>query len=256
MMKNIKSRKSQLTIFVIIGLIIVIAVASVIMLLREKETAKTISAEENIQAYIQSCVKTNLENIEKKLIDSNFYPKLDSNYLVYMNEKVPYLCRASQFYLPCVNQEPNLAGYLRKEIEKNLGVEKCFSSLVNELRLRDYVVSEGSLKISTELANNKIIIILNKDISVKKNDETKTYNKFVSSIQSSLYNFAKTAEMIGNYESEFCEFNSQGWMAEYPDIAIKVFKTSDGSKVYTLTDDKTEKQIKFAVKSCVLPAGI
>jgi hypothetical protein len=65
-----------------------------------------------------------------------------------------------------------------------------------------------------------------------------------------------TARSIVNYESETCEFNALNWEKNFPSVGIKRFITSEQTKVYTLTDKITKKEINFAVKTCVLPAGI
>lgn len=40
------------------------------------------------------------------------------------------------------------------------------------------------------------------------------------------------------------------------DIKIDRFVTGDQTKIYTITDKLTNKKFSFAIKTCVLPAGI
>ena len=45
-------------------------------------------------------------------------------------------------------------------------------------------------------------------------------------------------------------------MLENPGISIETHRTSDQTKIYLLKERRTEHELKFAVKTCVLPAGI
>jgi hypothetical protein len=53
-----------------------------------------------------------------------------------------------------------------------------------------------------------------------------------------------------------CEFDNINWMKNYANIRVDRFVTSDQTKVYTILDKTREQEISFAVKTCVLPAGI
>ena len=251
-----KNNRSQITIFVVIALIIVVVIVLVFMLIRSQTKTITVNAVENPQMYIENCIKNNLEPIEKTLINNNFYSKLDTNFMIYYGKKVPFLCKSSQFYLPCMNQEPSLTGHLRNEVKSNLEAEKCFIDLIKELKSKGYDITEGKLNYSIEFDDLGISINMNKKIVMKKKDETQVYDRFQIKMDSPIYKLASTATSIVGYESTYCAFNSDRWMGAYKDIKITKFVTGDGTKVYILLDEKSEREVKFAVSSCVLPAGL
>jgi len=251
-----KPCKSQVTIFVILALIIIVIIALAYVII--KKPGQIIQAEENPQAYIESCVEKALENNEAKQIDNNLYSNMSDNYILYMNQKVKYLCKASMFYVPCVNQEPMLIEFVRKNIQRDIKpeIESCFNELKKTLAKRGYDVQEGALSYEIQFEKEAIKANINKKIVLKKNEDIRIFDNFNAKIKSPLFVLVDTARNIVNYESTLCEFNNMNWEKNFPDISIKRFVTGDQTKVYTLMDKTSEKKINIAVKTCVLPAGI
>jgi hypothetical protein len=255
-----QSRRAQITFFIIIALIIIVAVALTFLLIKKPLT--TINPEENIVTYVQSCVDNSLIDIEKNLLENNGYENITKNFILYSknepNEKVPYLCKASQFYFPCINQEPMFGEMIRQEIKKQATKEaqKCFTQINDILEKKGYAVNNGNLNLDVNLVYDTIGIEINKKITVKKDSESRVYENFNTQIKSPLHQLISTLNIILNYESTLCEFDNVNWMRYYPKIKITKFITSDQTKVYTLTDKDSNKKISFAVRTCVLPAGI
>jgi hypothetical protein len=259
-----KSSRSQITIFIIIGLIIIVAIALLFVLVRKP--SESINYAQNPQAYIQKCVGDSISATEKKIIDGNGYFNMSSNYLLYSGnkpqEKVPYLCMASQFYIPCINQEPMLLEVVRKEIENEVqkSASRCFSDLLNILKKAGYdtkiEADNPNYTRVVDFANDAITADFIKKITATKNTQTQTYEKFSIEVKSPLFRILDTERNIINYESTLCEFNTLNWMATYRDLKIDRFTTGDNSKIYTITDKETGKRMSFAVRTCVLPAGI
>lgn len=259
-MRSKKYKKSQITIFVIIALIIIVAIALVIVLV--KKPSAIVSAEQNPQVYIENCLRDSLSRAETQILDGNGYLNVTDNYILMSinkpREKVPYLCKASEFYVPCINQEPMLNGLVKNEFQtivKN-DANICFSSLEKELKSKGYALNLGEMNLDINLYPGKVSAEVNKKIAISKGEESKTYEYFVGDIISPIYSLINNARMIINYESTLCEFNAINWMKYNRDIEIKKFVTSDQSKVYTITDVSSGKKLSFAIRTCVLPAGI
>jgi len=251
-----KNKKSQITIFVIIGLIIVVSIALIFAF--SSRSGGTVSAAADPQAYMDGCIKNSLTKAEATLITNNGYANISDNFMLYRGEKVPYLCAVSQFYFPCVNQEPMLFEHYKKEIGaliKN-DAEKCFAGVIDSSRAAGYEVTAGEMIFEIDLMEKSIVAKFEKSIKLVKGDETRIYQKFSSEIPSPLYNIAKTEKEIINWESMLCEFDQSTWMFGHLDILIKKFTASDGSRVYTVTDKATDEEMSFAVRSCLLPLGI
>jgi hypothetical protein len=214
------------------------------------------------KTFIEECAGIALTESETRLLNANLHPNLTMNYILYSGEisgeKVPYLCSVSQFYTPCVNQEPMLMEKMRRYIESDVNstVQKCFKKVDNDYRKRGFEVQAGNMSVRVEINKDTISASITRQMTIAEGDSKQSFDNFASEVKSPMYDLIRTAMQIVNYESTLCEFNNVGWMMEYPLISIKKFSASDQTKIYTLTDKDSEKKIKFAVKTCVLPAGI
>jgi hypothetical protein len=255
--KIIKSKNSQITILVIIALIIIVSIVLAVTLVKKPNTQ--IGAFENPSAYIENCIKQSLEKNTESLVSNNGYKNITDNYLVYLGQKVPFMCKADRFYYPCVNQEPLFIEKIRKQLEEDTkkNVENCFGNLTKSFEKKGYdVVLSGNSSYSLKFRGDALYIEITKKITLKKGDESKIYDKFYGSIISPLYRLVNTERHIVNFESSVCNFDYITWEKYYRDILITKFVTGDNNKVYTLKDVKSGKTMSFAVRSCALPAGL
>ena len=258
MKKN--NKKSQITLFVIIAILVV---AGIILLytfvIKPYWDASRIG---DPKVFIEKCASASIKESEKKVLDNNGYPGNMTNYILYRgerdSEKVPYLCTSSLFYEPCVNQEPMLMENIRKYIEENVrkDVSSCFSNLETKLKKGGRDVISENLTASIEFETKAIRADIQKDLAISRGGKTETFDVFNAKMNSPLYNLLYTENKIVYFESQYCAFDSVSWMRFNPDLSIKKFSASDQTKIYTLKDKDTEKKIKFAVKTCVLPAGL
>ena len=139
---NQKSKHSQITAFVIIALLFIIIIVGLFLFLNRPASKLT---PETSQDYLYSCLEKNLQEVEKILLDTNLYPSLEKNYVTYLGKKVPYLCKASQFYIPCINQEPMLIGHVRSYFEEQMNprTETCFNEIKSQLEGKGYDINAG-----------------------------------------------------------------------------------------------------------------
>ncbi len=254
---QLKSKRTQITIFVIIALIIVVSIALAVVLFKKPNLQ--ITAIENPAAYIEQCAEESLEKNIKILLDNNGYPNKTNNYIVYYGQKIPYLCKAGTYYTPCINQEPLLIEHFRIELEKNVKEEtaNCFTELVKSFQKNGYEITLSKTgNYTIRFQGDKIITDIVRKVIIKKADETKVYDKFYAQISSPMYDLVTTTRHIINFESTVCNFDYITWEQFYRNIMIKRFISSDQSKIYTLTDIKSNETLSFAVKTCDLPAGI
>ena len=255
-----RNKRSQITLFVIISILIVVA----LILLYTFVIKPYIDASRigDPKVFIEKCTSDSIKNSEKEILDNNGYPENITNYILYSkekaSEKVPYLCTVSMFYIPCVNQEPMLMENIRKYIEENIreDVSSCFSNLESKLKRGGREITSGNLTINIEFETKAIKADIKKDLAISRRGKTETFSVFDTKINSPIYNLLYTENKIVYFESQFCAFDSVSWMRFNPDLNIKKFSASDQTKIYTLTDKDSEKKIKFAVKTCVLPAGL
>jgi len=255
-----KGKHAQITLFVIISILVVVAIILLyIFVIKPYIDASSIG---DPRVFIEKCAADSIINSEKKIFDTNGYPGNMTNYILYRgekdSEKVPYLCTTSLFYVPCINQEPMLMENIRRYIEENAkkDVSSCFSNLETKLKKGGREVVSGNITVSIEFEAKAIRADIKKDLAISRGGKTETFSVFDAKINSPLYNLLYTENKIVYFESDLCAFDSVSWMRFNSDISIKKFSASDQTKIYTLKDKDTEKEIKFAVKTCVLPAGM
>jgi len=255
-MDNQINNRGQVTMFIIVGILIFVAILLVFYF-----TGRISFTEDHIQnpeAYLENCMVSSAKEAENIIFSSNGYPKLESNYILYNKEKVPYLCTVSEFYNTCIPQEPAFFNYINNLMENKVAVdtETCLDSLVKEFEKRGYSIEVNPGNITLKIQKESIYVNFGKVMYLTKQEDTKQIGNIHSNYGTNLYNLLKLEQMIVNYESTLCEFNKMDWMKEDKDIIVSTIRTSDQTKIYTLQDRMTGKEIKFAIKTCVLPAGI
>lgn len=251
------TKKGQVTLFIIVSVVIVVILISFFVL--KPYLLGGSSPVSNPEAYLQKCATDSVKKTEDLLIKNNLNLNQNfTNFYLYRSEKVPYLCTNYEFYFACVPQEPSLFLKIQKIIENRamVDVQDCFNQLKREFNSQGYSVQEGILSLNVSLTEKSAAISVYKQFVAKKDETSVSLSNLGFNQPTSLYKLIKTAQTIVNYESTVCEFNEVNWMMAMHDILISKFVGSDSTKVYTLKDRYADKEIKFAIKSCILPAGL
>ncbi len=253
----LENKKGQVTIFVIIGMVIVISAILVFIFIGNPFNYFTI--DENPKEKIESQMYETLEDsIDKTLENKGYFNEINKNYLVYSGKRIPYLCTVSQFYIPCTPQEPMFVSKIKENIKESLKeeIKKEFSEIEKNYKKPGYEIKTQKPGIEIYFKENSLVATSNGSITIIKGESVNKYSEFQVEIKTSIYELAKTAQKIVNYESTLCEFDRVKWQALHPEIEIKKFRASDQTKIYTLKSRNSKEEIKFAIKTCVLPAGI
>ena len=106
-------RRGQVTIFVILA-IVIIAVVVVIFAFPQ---VNIFSSSVNPGAYLKSCIEPEINKIKDTLSVQGGYSS-PTNYAMYKDLKLQYLCYTSEWYKTCVMQDPLLKQSIEREIEK------------------------------------------------------------------------------------------------------------------------------------------
>ena len=184
-----------------------------------------------------------------------------TNYKMYQNQTVDYLCYTNLFYTQCSIQRPLFVEHLEDEITINItsGVETCFQNLKSELEAKGYTVNLGPMQIKTQLLTGRANIEVDRKIDLTKNEETKSLNKINTVVSSPIYNLAIMAQEIAKQEAKFCYAAYNGIMIFYPSFDIEKKSIGSGenaSKIYIIGDRGSGKKLNIAIRSCALPAGL
>ncbi len=249
----LKSKHSQVTIFVILALIVMVGFVIVFLLINPPEI--NLIDEKNPQAFIESCtrdaVEEAIDTLSKK--GGEISPK---GYISFNGTEITYLCYNEKVYDPCINQRPLLIEHIEKEITNYITpiVSKCFNELENKLR-DNYNVESSGLNVETRLQSKNIGVKISRNIKIAREGEAREFNEFRMYLISPIYDFAKVAMEIVNQESRFCNFDELGFMILYSNLDVTKFITGDADIIYTIKEVSTEQKFTFAVRSCTLPPG-
>ena len=251
---NMKNRGGQVTIFIIIGVMVV--VVGILIYLFYPQIRTTLGFDEdNPSAFIQECLEEEIENNLETLSlqGGSLEPE---HYIMYDNEKVEYLCYTGEYYKTCVMQQPMLKSHIESEIKEGIKerVTECFDNLEKNYIKKNYGVElkEGAMNI--DLIPKKIIATFNHSLTLTKGD-SKQYESFRVVVDNNLYELVSITNSILNWEARYGDAETTIYMNYYHDLKVEKKKQSDGSTVYILTDRNNGNKFQFASRSVAWPPG-
>ena len=255
----LSNKSGQVAVFIIIA-ILVVGLAILFYFLKPGITSTTQFEETNPNAFIQSCIKEDIENAIEvvSLQGGSINPE---NFILYKSNRVEYLCYTTEFYKTCVVQQPLLKQHIESEVEDEIReeVDGCFEELKKSYEDRGYNVNleEGSAEdvIRVELLPKRIVTSFSYVLTASKG-ETKRYDSFNVILNNNLYELVAISDSIIDWESEFGDADSGFYMSIYPDLKVEKFNQQDGSTVYVLTDRNNNKIFQFASRSLAWPPGV
>lgn len=253
-------KKGQVTIFIIIGIVIVSAVVLFFVIQGGVKIPGIGTGEKNPNSFLESCLEDSIKEATRTLSLHGGYiePELYKNFK-FENEdpmKIGYLCYTPEDYIQCVNQEPMLIKHLKEEIYDYIydDVKNCFNSLTSSLDSQGYAVDTNYRNFEIDLNDNDIIVNIDAEVTLTKSGETTTQENFEVAVQSKFYELVSVAQEIVNKETINCEFNVAD-IGSYPEFDINKHKTADSSIIYTIKHEDSDEEFRFAVRGCVMPPG-
>ena len=256
------NKKAQVTIFIILAMIIVVAIAVLFLLIKKPDLQ--IEDVENPQAYIESCTRELVEEAIGILSEQggDIEPKGST---MFRGRDITYLCYNANYYIPCVNQRPLLIEHIQDEITNYIEpkVENCFQTLKTKLEDKSHVIEMGEMKITTTLQTKQVLVNINRDFKMTKRDSTREFKNFKMSLSHPLYELLKIVIEITNQEARFCNFDILGYMIFYPEYNLNKFRPGaseeqeidTGDVIYQIRHISTNQRFVFATRSCALPPG-
>ena len=253
-MRCIENKNGQVTIFIIIGVVIV--VMGILIYLFYPQIKMTLGfGTDNPSAFIQECVeegiKNNLETLS--LQGGSLEP---GHYILYDNEKVEYLCYTGEYYKTCVMQQPMLKSHIESEIKEGIKerVTECFDNLKKNYIGKNYGVELMEGEMNIELLPKRVIAVFNHSLVLTK-DGTKTYDSFEVIVHNNIYELVSVTNSILKWETSLGDAETTTYMNYYHDLKVEKKKQSDGSTVYILTDRNNGNKFQFASRSVAWPPG-
>jgi hypothetical protein len=248
MIKIVKSKRSQLTLFIIVAIVIV---AVLIILFYPKLKRVFMPSTPSVQ--LGECIKNKL-NEAIELVSKRGGSVEPVNAIMFGSERIEYLCYTNQYYKTCVMQQPLLRQHIEREILDYVKpqTKQCVENLKKDLEKKGYSIS-GIEDVSVSIVPNNVKIVVS-GFSAVKGDTGESYKKFVVEKKSKLYSLIMLTASILNWEARYGDSDITAYMIYYPNVKVEKYKQSDGSKIYILTDSSRDKFI-FATRSLSWPAG-
>jgi len=240
-------KRGQVTLFIIVGIMIVSAILIFILWIRP-----TYLIDKGANMGLDRCVQDATERAILELGLKAGYSNPDFTYL-YGGEAIPYLCYINEYYKTCVIQKPFLKQHFEEQAEKRLKEEigTCYTNSVDTLRAQGYDVVAGKVEYNMSIEPGVVKVEVNAPTSVGG----QRFTKFNIRVNSPLYEMLMIATSILQYESHYGDADITTTMALYPNYLIDKVKRGDGTTIYIMEDKLTKTKFQFASRSLAWPAG-
>ncbi|MCX8159068.1 MAG: hypothetical protein N3D20_02150 [Candidatus Pacearchaeota archaeon] len=259
--KEMRSKKGQVAIFVIVALVIVGAILLVLLYPRIKESiAPPVFNPEN---FLRDCIKDDVRNSVNILASRGGYENPEG-YLMYKGMKIKYLCYINGYYKTCIVQEPMIKNTFESEMERMLKqkINSCAYALKTEYERKGFSVKMGAIYSDVEIVLDKIRVNFIVPMKITKEETTQSFEKFSVDIPSKMYDLLMITTSIIDFEAAYGDSETTLYMQYYPNLKIEKILYSgdlvvfnDGSKIYNVSDVTTGDYFVFASRSLVWPAG-
>jgi len=260
-----KSKRSQVTIFIIIGMLIVASIALFLVARSGIIPQLQWKGATSPESFLETCLQDKIRESEKIILKQGGYINNENSPtkdFLFEGEstatKVSYLCYSGENYFQCVNQEPLLFQHIEDEIKDYISddVRDCFEDLKDSLRKQGYQITNDEYNnFDVQIKSDRISVDINAEITMTKADDTSNYKNFKVETASKIYELILVVQEAVNKEAADCDFNYVGYMLLYPKFEIEQFLTRDSSKIYSVRLKGSDEEFRFAVRGCVTPPG-
>lgn len=247
-----RNKRGQIAIYVIIAIIIVAVI--LILFSVDRSPKKEISVEDNPRPFMENCVSDFVKEAVEIMLPQGGYidPK---HFYQFRGDKVAFLCYTNKYHAPCINQEPLYFNHIIEEIEdySRDSVVSCFSALEKEYEKENYNFQGKEASFEIKVVPGKILVLIERNISVSKGEVLQNYKDFSFDIISSLYEQSRAAIDVVIGEVKSCKFNYLSYMAYHP--GLKITKNNIGTEltVYVIEERKSGRKLNVAIRSCAYP---
>ncbi|MCD4770879.1 hypothetical protein K8R30_00505 [archaeon] len=246
--------KGQVAIFFMVSIVIVAMILLSFLLLGETgvDRADNLDPRTIVRGCVSDLVKDSVDKMMR-----NGGEAVPSQAILYEGEEWNYLCYQADFYQGCYNIHPMLELRIESEIKEDIsgGVESCFDRMRESFRDEGFDVEIGVMSFSVDLLPGYVKVDLSRQVDISGDMGTQSSKDFGIEVVSPIYDLVSVARDVVNSESQFCNFEYNGYMLLYPRYDIRRIDYS-GSKIYRLIDRRSGDEFRFAVRSCAFAPGI
>ena len=252
-MEKMKLKKGQVSIFIILGILIVI----VLLILFSRDAGfDTIFAKQSPYQEIEGCAQTAIqEGLDILMLQGGVIGF--ENYFMYEGKKIDYVCYSENEYENCIMQKPILTNTIRDELVKysTPKIKSCLNSVKSSLESRGYSVVMRDPEIVIDLVPDNVLVDMNLGLRIGKTG-VESFDHIRTGIKSKIYNFALITSSISQWETRYGDSETLNYMLYYPSLKVEKKKQSEGTTIYILTDRDSNEKFYFASRSIAIPAGL
>ena len=252
-MEKMKLKKGQVSIFIILGILIVV----VLLILFSRDAGfDTIFAKQSPYQEIEGCAQTAIqEGLDILMLQGGVIES--ENYFMYEGKKIDYVCYSENEYENCIMQKPILTNTIRDELEEysTPKIKSCLNSVKSSLESRGYSVVMRDPEIVIDLVPDNVLVDMNLGLRIEKTG-VESFDHIRTGIKSKIYNFALITSSISQWETRYGDSETLNYMLYYPSLKVEKKKQSEGTTIYILTDRDTDEKFYFASRSIAVPAGL
>jgi hypothetical protein len=245
--------KGQVTIYVIIGLVIVgLAVLGVMFF---PEIRNVVSGDFNPDGFLETCIEPEVRQGINVLSAQGGYLNPEG-FVLYEGKKVKYLCYSSEYYQTCIVQDPMVKNSFESELKGLVltRAEECGRQLSSEYKNRGFEVSSGDVSVDLSLEPGRARFLIEAPLTVTK-ETTETFRDFEIDVDTEIYDLLLISQSIIDFESTYGDSETTNYLQYYPDLSIGKIKLQDGTTIYKVSNVVTTEEFTFASRSLAWPAG-
>ena len=247
------NKRGQVTIFVIVGIVIVISVFLVFYFLGDRIKRQTEveavfdeSSLEPLQDYIGSCIeKHGNEAIELILKQGG---KIDPGFYYYFNDnKLNYICYSDDLS-PCERKIPFISKMFEDEMKSYLELKLPSCIDLDAIRNEGYSVQEVQMNADVDVLEYSVVVNLNYPVTINKGDSLIEEDKFTRTFDAPLGRIAEISKDVVDSEIAYGEFFNQIYEVRHPEVTVKSYGPVN-VEVYTVSLRNYDYEFQFAVRS-------
>ena len=237
------TKRGQVTVFIILGIVILMLTASVLMMVKfitqeqidiEEQEFLTSLSYESVEIFVQSCLDITAENAIELISVQGGYHKVSENYVNNIFFKIPYYFDVGENSFPNLNEiNQSLVNYMLEELPYCLNDFSYFTDV-------GYEIETGEMLVEVEM-NDQIIFNFDYPITIKQISIEKEVKSFVSEID---LNFLEVYNIINDTFNEHSLNPNHvpiGYLtasSEYNNFTFDLYYNENDVVIYSLTFDQ------------------
>lgn len=275
-------KRGQVTIFIIVGILLVMGIVLVFMF--QNELGITTRINTNPATFIEKCAQDNIKPMVESIIATGgiYYNGTNKNEFLDINgTSISLLCKTNKSETACTSNHPLLINEVERVMVLNSKskIESCFKQYKNKFPTLQ--ITDGVLDFDLKLREGFIAVKIRKPLTISTGEESSYFENFDTNINSNLFDFLSLSNLIVNTESScICQYALSPSISEpsqdpfatiipgivncdadltklsvtYPDYSFyRTNLNNAGQKIYTISSEYqySSENFSFAIINCL-----